>query len=228
MLVAFLSDKGAANQILLPVLKNAFPQLVGEDEKFYLDDKVLRHGLNELSGLSFQSASAHVMGEAFQALMGPRLRGDKGQFFTPKSLVRAMIAVLRPDLEAKIVDPACGTGGFLVETFSFLENATFSGQLVGMDKDRDLCRLAEAALEIVAPGSGLVLNLNSLDMIALRALPEGQSPFGADFVLTNPPFGAKIKITERDILNQYRLGHAWVGTKSGWLQENQLAVYGMC
>lgn len=222
LILDFLGAKGTANQILLPVLKKAFPQLIGDDEKFYLDDKVLRYGLNELSGLSFHSASAHVMGEAFQALMGPRLRGDKGQFFTPKSLVRAMVSILQPAGNAKIVDPACGTGGFLGETFSFFKNVAFSGKLVGMDKDKDLCRLAEAMLEIVAPENGIVLNLNSLDMRALRALPEDQSPLGADYVLTNPPFGAKIKITEREILNQYRFGHTWVETKSGWLQENQL------
>jgi type I restriction enzyme M protein len=53
-------------------------------------------------------------------------------------------------------------------------------------------------------------------------LPEHQSPFEADYVLTNPPFGAKIKVTELEILKQYRLGHKWLETNAGWLQENQL------
>ncbi len=192
----FLNKKGTANELLLPLLRKNFPHLITEDDKFYLDDKALRYGLGELSGLSLQSASAHVMGEAFQALMGPRLRGDKGQFFTPKSLVKAMIAILHPEKDAKIVDPACGTGGFLVETKSFqddnvsnIENQQF-GQLIGIDKDKDLCRLAEATLEIVAPEWGIVLNRNSLDIKALMNLPVNQSPFNADYVLTNPPFGA--------------------------------------
>lgn len=51
--------------------RKAFPGLINDDDKFYMDDKTLRYGLGELSGLSLQSASAHVMGEAFQALMGP-------------------------------------------------------------------------------------------------------------------------------------------------------------
>ncbi len=224
----FLDKKGTANGLLLPLLKENFPHLITDEDKFYLDDKALRYGLGELSGLSLQSASAHVMGEAFQALMGPRLRGDKGQFFTPKSLVKAMIAILNPAREAKVVDPACGTGGFLVETQSFQSNAVGGiqdqpfGKLIGIDKDKDLCRLAEATMEIVAPERGIILNCNSLDMKALMNLPEDRSPFNADYVLTNPPFGAKIKVTEREILKQFRLGHKWAYSDSGWVQDSQL------
>lgn len=219
----FLNKRGSANQLLLPLLQKNFPHLITDDDKFYLDDKALRYGLGELSGLSLYSASAHVMGEAFQALMGPRLRGDKGQFFTPKSLVKAMIAILSPKIDAKVVDPACGTGGFLVETEAFQdENKSESskvknyGKLIGIDKDKDLCRLAEASLEIIAPKRGAVLNFNSLDIKNLAKLPETQSPFNADYVLTNPPFGAKIKVVEKEILKQFDLGHKWLLGDSGW------------
>lgn len=228
VITSFLNKKGSANEVLMPLLRSNFPHLITDEDKFYLDDKALRYGLGELSGLSLQSASAHVMGEAFQALMGPRLRGDKGQFFTPKSLVKAMIAILNPSTDAKVVDPACGTGGFLVETQSYQSNASQGnhnhrfGKLIGIDKDKDLCRLAEAALEIVAPERGVVLNCNSLDIKALMNLPEEQSPFNADYVLTNPPFGAKIKITEKEILRQFSLGHKWTSTDAKWVQETQL------
>jgi type I restriction-modification system DNA methylase subunit len=50
----------------------------------------------ELDHLDLSIAPAHILGEAFQALIGPRLRGDKGQFFTPKSLVRAMVRIVAP------------------------------------------------------------------------------------------------------------------------------------
>jgi type I restriction enzyme M protein len=225
---AFLNEEGSANELLLPVLLKSFPHLISEDERFYLQDKVLRYGLEELASLSLRSAPAHVMGEAFQALMGPRLRGDKGQFFTPRSLVRAMVCVLRPPIEAKVVDPACGTGGFLVETHSLQTTerpnglqANYGG-LIGIDKDRDLCRLAEAMLEIAAPGRGVVLNLNSLDYETLSRLSEHISPLEADFVLTNPPFGARIKVTEKPILEQFALGHKWRWGGSRWQIERQV------
>lgn len=218
----FLSKKGTANEILLPILKKSFPQLVDNDEKFYSDDKTLIFGLNELANISLKSAPAHIMGEAFQALMGPRLRGDKGQFFTPKSLVKAMIAILHPHAYDKIVDPACGTGGFLIEAHSYIKRIQKEGKLIGIDKDKDLCRLAEASMEIIAPESGIILNSNSLDIKELKNIPENISPFCADYVLTNPPFGTKIKVTERDILKQYCFGHKWLKTNSGWIQSNQL------
>ncbi len=228
VLHAFLNGEGSANELLLPVLLRTFPHLIGEDEKFYLDDKVLRYGLEELTSLSLHAAPAHVMGEAFQALMGPRLRGDKGQFFTPRSLVRAMICVLHPPLEAKVVDPACGTGGFLVETHAFQTGERQAslpedvGRLIGIDKDNDLCRLAKAMLEMAAPGRGVILNLNSLDYEALSRLPQDVSPLDADFILTNPPFGARIKVNEKPILEQFALGHKWQWEASQWHIERQI------
>lgn len=224
-LLQFLQGYGTANELLIPILVDAYPHLVAAEEKFYLEDEALRYGLRELEPLSFQSAPAHILGEAFQALMGPRLRGDKGQFFTPKSLVRAMVAILNPPIEAKVVDPACGTGGFLVETHAYQtkdgkdQNASKVGNVIGIDKDQDLCRLAEATLQIVAPHRSEVLNFNSLDFKALRKLPPAISPLEADFVFTNPPFGAKIKITEVAILRQYQLGHKWTLTETGWQQD---------
>lgn len=219
----FRCGEGSANKLLLPILLKSFPHLISEDEKFFLEDSVLRDGLEELAPLSFQSAPAHILGEAFQALIGPRLRGDKGQFFTPKSLVRAMIAVLDPPLSAKVVDPACGTGGFLVETHAIQTSnkpvTANVGKLIGMDKDRDLSRLSEATVEIAAPGRAIILNVNSLDFQALTKLPVEISPLEADFVLTNPPFGNKIKITDKAILSQYALGYKWSQTETGWKQE---------
>ena len=216
----FISGEGTANALLGPILRKAFPHLVTEADAFTLQDDALRHGLQELAPLSFHSAPAHILGEAFQALMGPRLRGDKGQFFTPKSLVRAMIGVLKPRPDSKVVDPACGTGGFLVETHAIQQTGPerLSGKLIGLDKDTDLCRLAEASLEIAADGRAQVWNVNSLDIAGLNKLPADASPFGADYVLTNPPFGAKIKVTQREILSQFALGHAWTWSGTKWLQ----------
>lgn len=220
----FLKGEGSANKLLIPILLDAFPHLTEQDDKFSLEDDALRHGLKELAPLSFHSAPAHILGEAFQALMGPRLRGDKGQFFTPRNLVRAIIEINAPPVSAKVVDPACGTGGFLVETASYQSDKNQHGRgdkktLIGMDKDRDLCRLAEASLEIAAQDRYAVINTNSLDISALNKLSSDISPLEADFVFTNPPFGANIKVTDENILRQFALGHKWTEAKSGWQQE---------
>jgi len=220
----FISGKGTANALLGPLLRKAFPHLVSEAEPFGLQDDALRHGLRDLAPLCFHTAPAHILGEAFQALMGPRLRGDKGQFFTPKSLVRAMIGILKPRPGSKVVDPACGTGGFLVEAYAKQETEPVNphGKLIGMDKDSDLCRLAEASLKIAADGKAHVWNVNSLDIAGLSSLPANVSPLEADYVLTNPPFGAKIKVAQHEILSQFALGHVWSWTGAKWLQGSSL------
>ncbi|WP_172450798.1 N-6 DNA methylase [Candidatus Chloroploca asiatica] len=224
LLEQFLDGKGSANSILLPMLHEAFPHLVDNEDRFSLEDAVLRYALQEIISLPLTGAPAHVLGEAFQSLIGPRLRGDKGQFFTPKSLVRSIINVLQPTEGAKIVDPACGTGGFLVEVQAFLENSRGSRKkrltLIGIDKDRDLARLAEAILEIVAPNHATVLNQNSLDLKSLALLPEETNPFNADYVITNPPFGANIKITDSAILKNFALGYRWNQNKGGIWEQN--------
>ncbi|NQT11725.1 MAG: N-6 DNA methylase, partial [Planctomycetes bacterium] len=183
--------------------------------------------LRDLAPIQFRESPASVLGEAFQALIGPRFRGDKGQFFTPRTLVRAMIQVVNPKLRDKIVDPAAGTGGFLVETHIHRKKThprtQNFGRLLGIDKDRDLQRLGGAMVTIATDGIGSIQLANSLD---LKNLPtDGDcSPFGANVVLTNPPFGAKIGIKEEVILNQFALGHAWVYSASdnAWHKQDAL------
>lgn len=223
---SFLGKNGDANTLLSPIIQKKYNRIFANDSKFYLDNPSLRHGLESISHLDLFHAKSHLLGEAFQALIGPNLRGDKGQFFTPKSIVRCMVKVVSPKPNWKVVDPACGTGGFLIETASFWEEQTYKGKgtLVGIDKDTDLSMLSSALLELTAPKSGVVLNQNALDYSSLKKLPSDVSPVDADCILTNPPFGAKIPIKEEDVLKQFSLGHIWIYSKSKniWEQTNKV------
>lgn len=214
----FLSGE-VHSDALIEGARAAYPLLFSADEKFRLGEPAVRAALEELEQISFHSAPGHILGDAFQALIGPRLRGDKGQFFTPRSLVRAIVAVANPRSGSKVVDPACGTGGFLSEARA---HAGGTVELVGLDKDADLAKLAESMLEMVCPKEATVLNCNSLDRAALAKLPASASPFEADFVLTNPPFGTKIKVTDAAILRQYNLGHKWAKVGGVWEKTDEL------
>ncbi|KAB8318832.1 N-6 DNA methylase [Tolypothrix campylonemoides VB511288] len=219
----FLNNKASANQVILPLLIKYYPGVIEEHDLFGLDDKSIREGINYLSHLSFKDSPSHSIGDAFQALMGPRLRGDKGQFFTPKSLVRAMVRIIAPNSGVKVVDPACGTGGFLTETAVFWsESGQAKGRFVGLDKDRDLSLFANALLQVVAPDSFIIHNTNSLNLSYLESLPDFESPMNADVVLTNPPFGAKIPINDLSILQQFEFGYIWEGSDKGWKKTERL------
>lgn len=205
----FMKGNGEANKLLMPVLREAFPSVVVAQDRFGMGDDAVREALALLNGVNLALAPAHVLGDAFQSLMGPRLRGDKGQFFTPRSLVRAMVRIVAPAPDESVLDPACGTGGFLAEAHAFQieqsQNAEPTGELVGSDKDHDLFRLAAALLQIASRTRATILNENSLDLHrnALR-----NSLF--DVVLTNPPFGTRIGVKDAGILKQFDLAHQWV------------------
>ena len=211
-ILEYVQGKGNANDVLLPILKKAFPDQIDDVDVFSLGDRAIREALSILSPINLHDAPAHILGDAFQAVMGPRLRGDKGQFFTPKSLVFAMTKIVKLEPNSKIVDPACGTGGFLLEAFAQAPSKDIT--IIGIDRDRDLWRLSSSILRAATGEKSYVFNMNSLDIQKLKELPTDFSPFEADVVLTNPPFGAKIGVTDKKILEQFELGFQWTYSKS--------------
>lgn len=54
--------------------------------------------------------------------IGHTLKGSQGQFFTPRNVVKMIVEILNPDENDKIIDPACGSGGFLLESLKFVWN----------------------------------------------------------------------------------------------------------
>src|ERR1700730_13376894 len=91
----FIEGKSSASA-LMDLLHRVFPRTAGNSDRFYIGEAQLRTAFNELKEVRFSSAPGHVLGDAFEALIGPKLRGDKGQFFTPRSLVKAMVRVINP------------------------------------------------------------------------------------------------------------------------------------
>jgi type I restriction enzyme M protein len=216
---AFAAGKKTADSTLLPLVKRAFPNHLSKDQRFSLGDKALRDALRAIEGLDIAHAPAHSIGEAFQALIGPRLRGEKGQFFTPKSLVRAMVRIVDPQPNESVLDPAAGTGGFLAETHIYQGEKFGTSALapiVGSDKDQGLVRLGNALLTVLCRGRGQIHNLNSLDAREWRSAVGKSYEESFDVVLTNPPFGAKIGVKDPDVLAQYDFGKVWAQNSDGW------------
>lgn len=217
----FSGGTGCANSLLMPGLTRMFPSAVKPNEAFTLDDTALRHAFKLLQEIDLVSSPSHTFGDAFQAFMGPRLRGDKGQFFTPRSVVRAMVEILAPAGGMRVIDPACGTGGFLSAVLDRWRRDGTQGTAIGIDKDSDLALLA-SALSTVHAGHGEVTvhNANSLDLDGFAGMHLALGTF--DRVLTNPPFGAKIGITDRSVLKQFALGHVWErdGKNGCWTKTN--------
>jgi type I restriction enzyme M protein len=174
-----------------------------------LDPRSLAFAVSRLQGLRLTRAGRDVVGEAYESLIFPTLRGGQGQFFTPKNVGACLVDLVGIQDGDRVIDPACGPGGFLAEAAHLAATKGVTAALFGVDKDDLLVRLASDSLG--ARGiSAKIACANSL-------LPFGDLPAGAgailrpgsfDVVVTNPPFGSKIPVTG-PFLDQYDLAHRW-------------------
>lgn len=220
-----------------------FEDVFSQEDTINLDAESLRYVVGELQNYSIMEADRDAVGDAFEVFIGPALRGSEGQFFTPRNVVKMMVDILDPKPGENIIDPACGSGGFLVtaleRVWSRLANEAkkkgwsdrqllkreieiATANFRGIDKDAFLAKVAKAYMALIGDGRGGVFCENSL--IPPRDWPASMREkirLGYfDIVLTNPPFGKKIVVKGTPILSQYKLGHKWNRNKeSGELEK---------
>ncbi|CAK0762265.1 type I restriction enzyme M protein [Gammaproteobacteria bacterium] len=238
---------------LFTAVKAKYRELFKGNEEITLSDRALAFIVSELSRYDFGRTDVDAKGAAYQEIVGTNLRGDRGQYFTPRGAIRLAVQILSPQENQRVLDPACGTGGFLVETLNHLnkqflaeeqkqadeENtvefnsrrdrlASFATKnLFGADFDPFLVRAAQMNVMMAGTALGQLFHMNSLEF-PLGHLP-GQKPAKevidlgtADIVMTNPPFGSDIPVTERTILEQYELARRWKPHGDGFIMEPTL------
>lgn len=84
---------------------------------------LLRDVINKVNGIHFTSSEElHTLGALYETMLREMrdAAGDAGEFYTPRPVIRFMVKVTDPRLGETVLDPACGTGGFLVEAFNHL------------------------------------------------------------------------------------------------------------
>jgi len=104
---------------LLDTMRNKYPSLVSDDS-LKLKPLTLAHIVGRLQYVSLTNTPADVKGEAFQTFVYRHQRGDRGEFFTPYPVVRLAVEMIDPKPDERIIDPACGSGGFLIQTISYV------------------------------------------------------------------------------------------------------------
>jgi type I restriction enzyme M protein len=228
-------DAGHVKERILSIfnrVKSEYPDVFRATDTISLDAESLRYVVGELQDYELTSASRDVIGEAFEVFIGPAVRGEEGQFFTPRNVVELLVELLDPDPGEIIIDPACGSGGFLVVALEHIWKKIESeaeqkkwrpNQLEnrkreiamrcirGIDKDGFLTRLTKAYMAIIGDGRGGIHCEDGLaEPSTWDASTQAQVKLGTfDIVLTNPPFGSKIKVTGTHKLAQYQLAKKW-------------------
>ncbi len=109
------STKARLMKLLTEKVVGKYPTIFKESERtFNLQPNVLAFVVSQLQRYSLLSSTVDVKGVAYEEVVGHNLRGDRGEFFTPRNACRMAVAMLRPTAEETLLDPACGTGGFLI------------------------------------------------------------------------------------------------------------------
>ena len=174
---------------LFGAVKRAYPGLFKGNEEIALSDRALAFIVSELSRYDFARTDVDAKGAAYQEIVGTNLRGDRGQYFTPRGAIRLAIQILAPKEHERLLDPAEGTGGFLVETLNYLNRlfheekrvpvgdedteefislrdrlASYaSTNLFGADFDPFLVRAAQMNVMMAGNSLGHLYHMNSLE-----------------------------------------------------------------
>jgi type I restriction enzyme M protein len=206
-------------QQLFDEVKSSYPDIFDHSEKIELKGRDLGYCVKELREFSLLSAERDVIGDAFEEFIGTAFRGGEGQFFTPRNIVEMMVEVLAPTASDRIIDPACGSGGFLAQTAKYLTRKNYQVENVfGLEKDRFLAKIAKVYVTLLSGNIAKVHCENSLDAPGnWNQVTQADIQLESyDVVLTNPPFGAKIPVIGESLLSQYKLAHTWAGSKAGF------------
>ncbi|MGK9019894.1 methylation-associated defense system DNA methyltransferase MAD2, partial [Pseudomonas aeruginosa] len=234
-------------------VKKKYDGLFKGNEEITLSDRALAFIVSELARYDFGRTDVDAKGAAYQEIVGTNLRGDRGQYFTPRGAISLVVQMLAPKEHERVLDSSCGTGGFLVETLNYLntvfheekrikagdENteefvsirdrlANYAAKnLFGADFNPFLVRAAQMNVMMAGNSLGHLYHMNSLEF-PVGHLPGVQAakeaiPLGTiDVLMTNPPFGSDIPVTEKTILEQYELARRWERQGDGFVMTNAI------
>ena len=217
-------------------VKAKYKEVFTKEDVISLDDNSIAYIVGELQNYCLVDAERDVLADAFETFIDHALKGGQGQFFTPRNVVKMMVEILDPDDNDMVIDPACGSGGFIIESLRYIWNkiiTRYKGMgwtdtaileekidvankcIRGIDKDYFLSKIAKSYMAIMGDGKGGVFCEDSLERPENWGTKTQQKiDMGKfDVVLTNPPFGSKIPVTGEDKLKQYELAHKWKNKK---------------
>ncbi|MDR2745462.1 MAG: N-6 DNA methylase [Desulfovibrio sp.] len=169
---------------LFDLVKKQYSDVIDASDSIQLDPVSITYVVGSLQQYALTASDRDAVGEAFETFIGPALKGAQGQFFTPRNVVKMVIDMIDPGPDDKLIDPACGSGGFLIECLRHVwRSVEDRGQSLGwpereidadkqkvainnfrgIDKDSFLSKVAKSYMAILGDGRGGVYCENSLD-----------------------------------------------------------------
>ena len=252
-------------------VKRKHGKIFDANDEIKLSPRSLAYIVSELQKYSLLNTNIDIKGKAYEEIVGANLRGDRGEFFTPRNVMKMVVEMINPQVDEKVLDSSCGTGGFLVTAMTHvmaqLENdfaeeigckrkdwdsdtikvfqdrisEMAASNFFGFDINPDLVKATKMNMVMNNDGSGNILQTNSLlpphewsDEFKTK-LAEALGIMKSDIrnhttlgyfnvIVTNPPFGSKIPVKDKNVLEQFELAHIWENDKTNnkWTMTERL------
>ena len=209
-----------------------------------LTPEKIRTVVSYLESVNLSETDLDSKGRAFETFMGSFFRGNFGQYFTPREIVKFIVDVLPITHDSKVLDTSCGSGGFLLYALNKVRNEATEyypnykndakqyakwfpywhdfaeKNLFGIEINEQISRAAKMNMIIHDDGHTNVITSDGLVSDATIRERTGNNGFEYgtfDFIITNPPFGSNIRQTEQAYLKTYQLGKKeedWLAVKA--------------
>lgn len=116
-----LTVKKRISQIFARV-KRKHGKIFERNEEILLTSRSLAYIVSELQKYSLLNTNIDIKGKAYEEIVGANLRGDRGEFFTPRNVMKMVVEMINPTINERVLDSSCGTGGFLVNAMTHVMN----------------------------------------------------------------------------------------------------------
>lgn len=242
----FKSDKDKGDD-LKKRIQAIYEQGRAKDKEVFQDDIRLSNAelqtvVGYLADTNLSETDLDSKGRAFETFMTGFFRGEFGQYFTPRNIVKFIVDALPITNESAVIDTSCGSGGFLLHALDKVRRAAdqmaddgyfkkgdrqhwkywhdfAENNLYGIEISEGIARTAKMNMIIHDDGHTNVIShdgLESIDAMRIATGNQGFIPESFDYIITNPPFGSKVKLAEKSYLQDYDLGRKdidWVDAK---------------
>lgn len=215
-------------------------------EDIRLSNAELQTVVGYLAATNLNKTDLDSKGRAFETFMTGFFRGEFGQYFTPRKIVQFIVDALPITNESVVLDTSCGSGGFLLHALDkvrkqadrkaaegYFDPATPEGykehfdfwhdfaehKLFGIEISDGIARTAKMNMIIHDDGHTNVIafdGLEAIDVMREKSKNRGFKENAFDYIITNPPFGSKVKFAEKRYLENYTLGKKgedWIEVK---------------
>ena len=222
-------------QRFLGVFKKAFNtwrDVLNENDWPDISPEALLTIVSAIERIRFLDTDLDVIDTAFEYMVNPEQKADKGQFFTPRPVVKMAVKMLNPKPDELAIDPACGPCGFMIHSLHWVTDRYLKrkykndwkaystnyarSNLFALDYDPKLIKVARFMMLIAGDGRANVYRVSSIDPREWKGRPDGLVNSVRDgkfhVLMTNPPFAGKI--THPEILGGYDLAYKGDHTKN--------------